>query len=258
MATKKFLHIQTSGGMSFPENEPEYAVDAIMLPATKTQALAIPDQARAIIVRDQATLDAANLFLHDIDLLIGKINESFDPQISQAHKLHKSLLAEKAKFSDPLIRAKQFVGQRAAAFLAEQEQIRREAERQRLEAEEKARVLAEKAVERAEKLEANGKEKAAALVVNEAHNKVEEILGAAPEVPEAMNTAGLTVREDWKFSIVDHNLIPREYMIPDEKKIGRIVRAMKDQTNIPGVRAYAEKGVAIRSPRTDQAALARS
>ena len=77
------------------------------------------------------------------------------------------------------------------------------------------------------------------------------ILGAAPVIPDKMDTAGLTVREDWKFSIIDHNLIPREYLIPDEKKIGRIVRAMKEQTNIPGVRAYAEKGVATRSARTN-------
>ena len=62
-----------------------------------------------------------------------------------------------------------------------------------------------------------------------------------------MTEAGLTVREDWKFSIVDAALIPREYLIPDEKKIGRIVRAMKDATNIPGVRVYAEKGIATRT-----------
>lgn len=239
------------GGMAFPENEPEPEAVAVMPSETKTQALAIPDQARAIVVRDQASLDGANLFLHNVDLLIGKINESFDPQISQAHKLHKSLLAEKAKFSDPLIRAKTIVGQRAAAFLYEQEIVHREAERKRLEAEARAREIVQKAAETADKLVNDNKDRAACKVVDDATVKVEAILAAAPEVPDKMDTAGLTVREDWKFSIIDHNLIPREYLIPDEKKIGRIVRAMKEQTNIPGVRAYAEKGVATRSARTN-------
>jgi hypothetical protein len=258
MAAKKFLHFETrpaagsAAGMTFPENESGAAADAIMLPETRTKALAIPDQARAIIVRDQATLDAAKLFLHDVDALQAEIDETFDPQISQAHKLHKSLLAEKKKFSEPLERAKTIVGRKAADFLAEQERDRREAERKRLEAEEKAREVAEKAVNTAEKLEADGKDKAAAAVVNQAHNRVDEILGAAPEVPEELDTSGLTVREDWKFSIVNEALIPREYLMPDEKKIGRIVRALKDQANIPGIRAYAEKGVATRAPRVNE------
>ncbi len=255
MATKKFMHFETrpagspSAGMTFPENELEPGTEAIMLPETRTKALAVPDQARAIVVRDQETLDAAKRFLHDVDALQAEIDETFDPQISQAHKLHKSLLAEKKKFSEPLERAKTIVGRKTADFLFEQETARKEAERQRLEAEEKAREVAEKAVDKAGKLEADGKERAAALVVNEAHNKVDEILSTAPEVPEELDTSGLTVREDWKFSIVNEALIPREYLCPDEKKIGRIVRALKDQANIPGIRAYAEKGVATRAPR---------
>lgn len=231
--------------MTFPENEP--LALTVMPKEARTQALAIPDQARAIVVRDQATLDAANEFLHVIDALQGKINDSFNPQISQAHKLHKSLLAEKARLSDPLESAKRLVSHKASDFIDEQERARKEAERKRLEAEEKARVIADKAVEKADKLGVSGKDKAAALVVNEAHEKVNEILGAAPEVPDKLDTSGLSIREDWKFSIVDASLIPREWLIPDEKKIGRIVRACKEQTDIPGIRVYCEKGVATRS-----------
>lgn len=240
--------------MHFPEDarpatrEPETAM--ILMPETRNQALAVPDQARALVVRDQETLDVAKGLLCAIDELKARVDESFDPHIAQAHKLHKSLLAEKKKFADPLDSAKMVVSRKAADYIAEQERIRNEAERKRLAVEAQAREIADKAVSKAEKLGASGKEEAAAATVNGAYEKVQSIMEAAPEIPEELDTKGLTVREDWKFSIVDAALVPREYLIPDEKKIGRIVRAMKDQTNIPGVRVYAESGVATRTPRS--------
>jgi hypothetical protein len=236
----------------FPENEPEPQTAMILLLETKTEALAIPDRARALVVRDQASLDAAKEFMIEVDALAGQIEATFDPQIALAHKMHKSLLAEKAKFMTPLTAAKYTVGRKAADFVAAQEEERKKAERERLDAEEKARVIADKAVEKADKLEAEGKDGAVAAVVNGAHEKVQEILGSAPVVPEALDTSGLTVRENWRFSIVDKDLIPREYLMPDEKMIGMIVRAKKDQTNIPGVRVYVEKGVATRAPRSNE------
>lgn len=215
--------------MFFPENEPtrEPAALAPLMPETRSQALAIPERALALVVTDQATLDTAKEFLQTVDILRTRIDESFDPQIAQAHKLHKSLLAEKKKFTDPLDGAKMLVSRKAADYIAEQERIRNEAERKRLEAEAKAREIADKAVEKAKKLDAGGKSEAATAAVNGAYEKVQTIMEAAPEIPVEVDTKGLTVREDWKFYIVDVSLIPREYLMPDEKKIGRIVRAMK-------------------------------
>jgi len=56
---------------------------------------------------------------------------------------------------------------------------------------------------------------------------------------------GITPRTIWKFEITDEKLIPREYLLVDEKRIGQIVRAMKQDTVIPGVRAYAETSLAV-------------
>lgn len=67
-----------------------------------------------------------------------------------------------------------------------------------------------------------------------------------PVVPDEPETNGLSLRKEWKFVIVDAKLIPREYLIPDEVKIRRIVRAMKEQANIPGVRIYSEDTVSQR------------
>ncbi len=259
MAKRAPMHFEMKPGspavpMEFPSDEPEAlakAPAAVMIVNAPLEALDVPKQAMALVVSDQETLDAAKEMLLAIDGLKARVDQTFDPHIAAAFKQHKSLLAEKKRFSDPLDQAKQIVGRKAADYVAEKERIRQEAERKRLEADEKARKEAEKAVDKAGELQAAGKDGAAAAVVNIAHSKVEQILSEAPEVPEGPDTSGLTVREDWKFSIVDPNLLPREYLMPDEKKIGRIVRALKDQTIIPGVRVYAEKGVATRAPRTE-------
>lgn len=46
-----------------------------------------------------------------------------------------------------------------------------------------------------------------------------------------------TIRKIPKFEIMDEFMIPREYMMPDEKKIGALVRARAIKS-IPGVRIY--------------------
>ena len=47
----------------------------------------------------------------------------------------------------------------------------------------------------------------------------------------------------WGFEIVNAGEIPREYMIPDETKIGAVIRASKGSIVIPGVRAVRRESV---------------
>jgi hypothetical protein len=60
------------------------------------------------------------------------------------------------------------------------------------------------------------------------------------KVEQPLKVAGTRVVKYWKFKITDVIKIPREYLIPDEKRIARVVRAMKDKTNIPGVEVWSE------------------
>jgi len=62
-------------------------------------------------------------------------------------------------------------------------------------------------------------------------------------LPPDEKVKGISIREVWKFKIEDEKLIPREYLSVDESKIGQVVRALKDATNIPGILVYAEKQV---------------
>lgn len=235
----------------FPEIEPTACV-VVPAPApdniqVKQDALSVPKRAEGLSVVDQVSLDRAKDFLVSIDKLQGSIDITFDPQIAQAHKLHKSLLAEKKKFTEPLDIARRIVGKKVAGFLAEEERRRNEILQKAAEAERKAQEIARKAVKKAEALNNNGDDKAASRIVDEAQIKVSEVMAAVPDIPEGPNTKGLTVRTVWKFEITQRHALPLEYLMPDEKKIGRMVQAFKADTNIPGVRVWSEKTTSLRS-----------
>lgn len=77
-------------------------------------------------------------------------------------------------------------------------------------------------------------------------NQAKQVLAGTREVTGTMvasfvpQVEGIGTRELWKFTIVNAAKIPREFLVPDEVKIGQMVRTMKGDTNIPGVETYKE------------------
>lgn len=119
-------------------------------------------------------------------------------------------------------------------------QNRQEAERRKIEAEARAKQEAEakKLLEKAEKaMEAGKHSKAGELTA-----KAELLKNSPVIVPDnAPKADGTAIRENWTFRIVNEMEIPREYLIPDLKKIGAVAKALKNMAKIPGVEVYAEK-----------------
>jgi ribosomal protein S17E len=230
----------------FPE-EPE----VIEMPSVgiikKEDALTAPQYAKTLTVTDQPTLDTANEFLKNVKAIAAKVADSFDPQISQAHALHKSLIDEKKKFTAPLEEAEKIVKRSIAGYLYEEDRKRREVEAERARIEAEARAEAEKKMKAVEKAEAKGDTAKAESIAQDAVNVMTAKIDAAPVIPDAPQAAGLSLTENWKFEIVDAKAIPREYLSPDEVKIGRIVRALKSEAKIPGVRIWSEKSLSART-----------
>ena len=54
-------------------------------------------------------------------------------------------------------------------------------------------------------------------------------------------------RDEWTYEITDATLLPLEYLMPDEKRIGGVVRAMRGATAIPGVRVFARRVASVRT-----------
>ena len=58
---------------------------------------------------------------------------------------------------------------------------------------------------------------------------------------------GLSSRTVYKFDLLDAEKLPREYLVPDLKKIGAVVRTLGEGANIPGVRIYSETQISSRA-----------
>ncbi len=144
---------------------------------------------------------------------------------------------------------------KGATVAYQQEEARRDRER-----EERLREAQRKEAERLAKLQREAEERAriaaeegnAAKAAADAR-KAEDfaarqaIAESAPVklAPTVQKVAGARTVKNWKFAIEDAAAIPREYMIPDEVKIGKVVRATAGSLAIPGVRIYCEETLAV-------------
>ena len=107
--------------------------------------------------------------------------------------------------------------------------------------------LADKEAERAAGLKTDAAKEKAAIKAAELEAEAEAATAIEPVVESKVeDVAGISTRTNWKFKIVDELLIPREYLIPDEKYIGQIVRAGKGKKQIPGIEIYSENIIASR------------
>ena len=127
----------------------------------------------------------------------------------------------------------------------ERQRLEREAERLQKEAVKKAddEVAMKRIEEEREQLRLQAEEnrkqadEATDNAIDEAA-KAEAEMAPAPAVPEAPKTEGLSWRDNWEFEITDRAAIPREYLIVDEVKVGKVVRALKVPNPIPDGRAF--------------------
>lgn len=64
---------------------------------------------------------------------------------------------------------------------------------------------------------------------------------AAPQTVE--KHTGIVAVDVWKWRVVDQARVPEKYKTIDADKINRLVRAMKGETEIPGVEVYQERQI---------------
>lgn len=141
-----------------------------------------------------------------------------------------------ALFADPLERlegAERQLKRALQVFEGEQERIRREEQRKADEAADKERRRLEAQAEKA--AQKGNTEKAVQLQEKASMTVAPVVSGPPPTAP------GISSRANWKFEVTDPALIPREYLQPDLQKIGAVVRALKGDAAIAGVRVFAEK-----------------
>ncbi|HQO21327.1 MAG TPA: hypothetical protein PLA03_13385, partial [Acidobacteriota bacterium] len=207
--------------------------DDLALKQIENNSLALIDEARAIVVSDLETEQKAASLWEVANSICKEIDNTLDPRIKAAHGLHKSLVALKAETKEPLENVKTLLKRGCADFRLRLEQERQAKEK---ELEEAARKLEEeRRIEEAVELESNGlKEQADALLAEPIETV--SVVVAAPPKPK-----GIILRSNWTWKVEDENLVPREYLTLDTVKITKVVKAMKNQTKIPGIKVYEEK-----------------
>lgn len=62
-----------------------------------------------------------------------------------------------------------------------------------------------------------------------------------PVVPSTVDKVeGISIKQIWKYRVSDANAIPKEYLIPDDKKLGMLARDTKGALKIAGIEFYSE------------------
>ncbi len=167
------------------------------------------------------------------------IVEKFKKPKSDAKAAHKSICDLENELLLPYEQIELDILKPAMAkFNVEQERKRREAEDQQRA--ENQRRAEDARIAEAANLEKNGQKELADALVSA------PVIVPPVILPKTTTPDGISYREVWKFEIVDRNSVPREYLEVDEKKVGGVVRALKGETRIDGIRVYSEQVVAGR------------
>jgi len=220
------------------------------------------DQTKAILVTDQASLTkVSELILAGKDLE-KTIRAYFAPLKQTAHVAWKAVCDRENLELSRITPITERLNRAAADYRAEQERMRLEAITAIRRAEDQRRQIEEKALREAQEAEMRAKaakneedrEKARAEADVILDKAIEEEAKLIPKliIPEVPKTQGLSLRDNWDFEIIDEALIPREYLVPDETKIRRVVKAMKDKTNIAGIRPVNKPIMARMASRGEQ------
>ncbi len=139
-----------------------------------------------------------------------------------------------AIFNPPLKvldQAKKLVSAKMGSYAQEQENIQRE--KQRI-ADQEAEDARQKLRAKAEKAEDAGMHDRAAVI----EARAQSVQAPTIEV-ETPAVSGIQLRKRWLFEVTDASLVPREYLMVDERLIRAEVNAKEALAEIPGVRIWS-------------------
>lgn len=195
-------------------------------------------QAQAIVVRDDASyIDAAETAKR-LKAARGLVAELYADVVAAAHDLHKKLCAKRNALDTPLEAAQKALARQCGEYTAAKE---REAEQARRAAEAEARKREEeRRLAEAAELERQGRRDEAEAVIDR------EIITPSVRIdPTVPKVSGVRKTTTWRAEVYDLTMVPRKYMVPDQKQLDAIARATKGPSPIPGVRFTPVESSAI-------------
>ena len=175
------------------------------------QNLSIVEQSQEIVILTREDNEEANELLKKI--MAGKktVNAYWKDPIDKAHQTHKELTTKRNEMLKPITTAEGRVKGKISEYITNKEKERKEAE---------------------------------AKIQQEAK---EQGIDVKPIVEKEEKPKGQAYRNDWYVEAIDLNLLPKEYWIPDTKRLDAIARAEKEKAKIPGVKFNSKVIIISRS-----------
>lgn len=212
----------------------------------ENQALSFPDRAKALTIKTDAQYVEASEMLKAIKGLRAEVDATFDPIISKAHEAHKEAIAQKRKVDAPFVEAEGILKPRIAAYLAEQDRIRKEEEMRQ-------QKLAQEEAERQQLADASLLDDIGETAL------ANEMLKDKPYVPPVVlprttpKVTGISQRETWSATVtslmdlvkaVAAGKAPIQCLQANTVFLNQQARSMKQALNWPGVRAVSDSNIA--------------
>ena len=203
----------------------------------ETEVVGFPEQAKLIIVHDSQTLEQANEFYNVVKAMMKEIKGFFKPLKIKAKEAHQGLVDKERELLDPLEQAANITKPQISSYLDELDRLRREADEKVREEERKRERLKEEKLKAAIAAQSSGDLEKVEEIINE------EIPAAKPfiPVPSSPKLEGMSIREIWKYRVINIKLVPLPYLMINSVKVGSLVRATKGKVRIPGIETYSEK-----------------
>ena len=193
------------------------------------------ERVKAWVIQTQDDYRALDAYLVEKLAMKKIIIADFRASKEATHAAHQSVCNQEAVHLGVVDDIRSVGKQKLYAWDKAQEKARQEAEdKARAEAQEKADLDALDAAEAAQRA---GRHEDAEAIIREAAQ------APAPTVilPSTTPKRSTVIRTVNKFRFKDIKAVKPDFLMPDEKKIGGVVRAMRGATNIPGVRAFARR-----------------
>lgn len=198
--------------------------------------LSLVKQLQAVKVVDQQSATLVSERISILKSVIAKWKDYWKEPKAKAKAAHAILCEREGdllKVLEPAVKA-------SSDDLAYWAMIEREKARKEQEARDKAAwEQRQKEREADEKAKAAVNFEDAAAIIEAA--KPTEPLPPAPALPQ---TGDQTIRDHWKYRVIDLDLVPRPFLCLDDTMVGNYVQEHKGETQIPGIEVYNEPIVA--------------
>lgn len=202
---------------------------------------ALLNWANRLVISTQDDYEDAADGLKLVKLAGKKITDFFRPLKQKVDESKRALLDAERKLLGPLDQAEIKAKHAMLVWQKAQDAARQEEQRKLQSAvDERARVQRETLeFEAAFSTDQQLKAQAAA--------EAARVVAPLVTVPEAPKVAGVQTRKTWKCRVVNADLIPRDFLMIDQKKLDAYARAMREAAKVPGAEFWAEESLAVRS-----------